>query len=674
MKKIYILSAVALMALASCDDYDDQFNLGNQITDVKNGTRIVLTSADYATIAGLSANKELAAKLDAESGSTAYTEALEKLGEQKYFGTLITPDLFLPAFIHTKYKEADAWSKFKVTYNMYTGKSHYLADFDNLKGEYTLTAADYSTAWDGASSATYLTPKTVAKLPALVKAAKKDAQEGDIIAVNYAYSEFEPAGGGETPGESYTKIADVLANTDGGEYTVKGIVCATYSRGFLMTDDKTHYILVYKSSDVKIGDEVTVAGTTTQYGGLMQYPNTAEVNVVKAGKEPNYKQPAPKKMVAADFESYSTTPYVAYVTYTGKLTISGSYYNVAIDGTEKQGSLSYVQEGTVSTDLNGKDVVVYGYTVGSASKGKYVNTMVTSVAEATAANRAKAAARAASNGGANRTMVYRYNGTDWKVYSADIATVVAAQPEWYDLIGSTSVSNPDNYFPTLLQREYPFAANGQKVAVVYRKSSSAMAVVEYFKTATGWEQSKDYKQKTTSFVQTEDGFKTLASTYLEESLLGDEGGFVAYDVKRDAALSYVWTNTSTYGWKASAYTGGSCKESESYLVSPAVNLTEAEAPQLKFDEAMNKLNGFNVADFVSVLVSTDFDGDAAAATWTPLEINHTIDGTSWDFASVGPVSLAAYAGKVIHIAFLYKSTTEAAGTYEVKNVVVDEAE
>ena len=117
------------MTLAACDDYEDQFNLDSQITDVKKGTAIVLTDADYANIAGLAANKTLAAKLDAESGTNAYTEALAKLPSQKYFNTLITPDQFLPAFIASNYKEADAGSKFKVTYNMYTGKSEFLSTF-----------------------------------------------------------------------------------------------------------------------------------------------------------------------------------------------------------------------------------------------------------------------------------------------------------------------------------------------------------------------------------------------------------------------------------------------------------------------------------------------------------------------------------------------------------------
>ncbi len=681
MKKIYLLSAVAALGLASCNDYDDQFNLGNQVTDIKNGTRIVLTNADYKTIAGLEANKAIAAQLDAESNSTAYTEALEELGNKKYFGNLITPERFLPAFIRTKYKEADAGSKFKVSYNMYIGKSEYLASFDNLKGEYTLTSDDYSDAWEGASSAKYLTPKTVAKLPEIIKDSHDDAEVGDIYVVNYAYSDFEPAGGGETPGEKYDKISDVIANTDGGQYSVKGIVCATYKTGFLLKDN-TGYILVYKASEVSVGDEVAVSGTTTLYGGLMQFPakNTElEVKVVTPGKEPNFKNPTAKNLVAADFEAYSTNPYVAYVTYKGNLSITTNskgykYYNVTIDGTEKQGSLANVPDGLVDEGLNGKDIVVYGYSIGATgTEGKYLNTMVTSVAEASAAAKAKVVARAA-NGGANKSVVYRYDGKAWKVFTNNDAVIVAAQPAWYDLIGSTTVAKPDNYFPTLLQNEYPFAVNGKKVAVVYRNASSAMAVVEYAKTATGWVASKEYKQKTTPFLQTESGFEVLPSTYLEESLLGDKGGFEAYDVKRDQSLTYVWQNTAQYGWKASAFTSGSCKESESWLVSPTIDLTESDSPQLVFDEAMNKLGAYEVSDYLSVAVSDDFSGDVNSATWEMLEVKHVTDGNSWNFFTVDPISLANYVGKNVHIAFIYKSNSDVAPTYELKNFVVSEAE
>ena len=690
MKKIFLLSAVALMTLAACDDYEDQFNLGSAITDVKKGTEIVLADADYATIAGLPANKALAAKLDETSGTTAYTEALGKLGKQKYFNEFITPDQFIPAFISTKYKEADAGSRFKVTYNVFKEKSAYLADFDKLKGEYTLTAEDYSEAWGGASSAKYLTPKTESKLKDVLKKAKADAAEGDIVVVNYAYSDFEPAGGGETPAENYNKISEVVANTEGGEYSVKGIVCATYNTGFLLYD-KTGYILVYKKSDVSVGDEVAVTGTTTKYGGLMQFPakNTdLNIELIKKGKEPNFKHPSAKTYVAANFEAYAENPVVEYITYKGKLSFSSKtkddgtvlkYYNVSIDGTEKQGSLANVPDGLVDENLNGKDIIVYGYAIGATGSGnKYLNTMVVSCAEATPAGaaKAKAIARATANGGVNRSVVYRFDGSAWKVYSVDKVDVIAAQPEWYAMIGNNTVSKPATYFPALLQREYPFAKDEQKAAVVYRKSDTEMAVVEFnYTVANGWTQATSYVQESATFVQQETGFKAIPNAYYSNTFLEGDGGFTIYDVERDASLSYIWQNTSQYGWKCSGYNGSTKKntKSESWIVSPTINLTNAENPELVFDEAMKFLGSDSkISDNVKVMVSTNFEGDVKAAKWEVLDVQNGTQGNSWDFITITPISLVKYIGKPVHIAFQYLSTETVATTYEVKNLVVSE--
>lgn len=665
------MSAAALLSLAACSDYDDQFHLGNQITDTKKDLPIVLEAADYATIASLSANKTIADSLDKAAGTTAYSEALAKLGTTKYFPEILSADLFIPAFIQNKYQSVDVGSTFKVTYNEYCGTSEYLSDFGNIS-DYTLTTDDYSTIWAGASTATYVTPSTESKISQALAASKKDAAAGDIVVVNYSYSDFEPAGGSSSDdqGETYDKISDVIANTDGGEYTVKGKVPAIYKRGFLLTDG-TGTILVYKTSDdVKIGDEVAVKGTTSQYGGLMQFPNTSEVTVVKQGTG-TYTYPTAKTMVAADFESYANAPYVAYVTYTGKLSISGSYYNVTIDGTEKQGSLAYVPDGMVSEDLNGKNVTVYGYTVGSASKGKYVNTMVTSVTEASSS--AKSIRRASSASKANKATVYRFDGSKWSIYSATDAKVIAAQPQWYDAIGATSISKPGTYLPTFLQQTYPFATDGQKVAVVYKKSSTALAVVEYTYSATeGWAESKIYKTETTTFAKTDNGIEAKISMYLNETLLGSEGGFKAYNVNL-GTLSYVWTNTTSYGWKGSAYSSSTNHAAESWLVSPAINLKKATAPVFYYDEAMNYLGSGNINDHLAVKVSTNFDGsDVTTATWETLELTNRTDGTSWTFYTVDPVSLSKYNGKVIYIAYVYKSTEAIAPTYEFKNVVVKE--
>lgn len=674
MNKIYLLSAVALMGLASCSDFDDQFHIGDQIGDKKD-VAIALTDADYATIAGLDANKALAAELDKSvaDGTTPYTDALNDLKNTKSFGTMITADQFLPAFIQKKYPEADVDSKFKVTYNEYCGKSEYLADFDNLLGEYTLTADDYSNAWDGKSSATYLTPATLGKMSTLLDAAYPNAEEGNIAVVNYAYSDFEPAGGATV--DNTTKISEVIANTAGGEYTVKGIVCATYSKGFLMTD-KTGYILVYKTSDVNKGDEVTVSGTTSKYAGLMQFPSTAEVTVTKAGKEPNYKESSYTFLDAAGFENYVNNPKVQFVRYAGKLTISGNYYNVAVNGTDIQGSLSNVPAGMVDASLNDAYVIVYGYAIGTTTNSKtgvkYLNTMITSVTNA--ANETRVA-RAAANGGANKSAVYICKGSTWKLYSTDGAKVIAAQPEWYNKIGANTVSKPNTYFPTLLQGEYPFAADGQKVAVLYRKAAKQMAVAEYTFSATdGWAESKEYKKETTTFTKTESGIEAKVSTYINETLLGNEGGFKIYNVDL-GSLSYAWQNTTSYGWKASAHTDKNYA-SESWLVSPAINFKKAENPEMVFDECVNFLTDMSKRkDFIDVKVSADFDGENVnAATWESLDIVSEATGSSWTFYTVQPVSLAKYVGQNIHIAFVYKSTESVAPTYEFKNFIVREAE
>lgn len=684
MKKIYLLSAVALMGLASCNDFDDQFDLANQIGDKKQVT-MELTDADYASISNLAANKALAAELDKSftDGTTPYTDALKELKNTKYFSTLITADQFLPAFIQDKYPEADVDSKFKVTFNEYCGKSEYLSDFDKLTGEVTLSADDYSTAWEGKSTAAYLTPATMGRMSDVLDGRLPDAEEGDMIVVNYAYSDFEPAGGGssDTPSDGTTKISDVVANTDGGEYAVKGIVCATYSRGFLMTD-KTGYILVYKSSDVKIGDEVKVTGTTTKYGGLMQFPakdTELTVEVTKAGKEPNYKHPAYHYLDAAGFEEYVKNPKVEYVRYAGKLSISGNYYNVAVNGTEIQGSLANVPEGKVDASLNGAFVIVHGYAIGATTSksGKtYLNTMILSVQNAANSNSAKARAmRAAANGGANKAVVYKYVGGKWKVYSTDGAKVIAAQPEWYSMIGANTISKPNAYLPTLLQREYPFAEDGQKVAVAYRKAASAMAVKEYTFTATdGWAESKEYKKETTTFSKSANGIEARISVYMNETLLGNEGGFTIHNVDL-GGLSYVWQNTTGYGWKASAFFNKVNTAAESWLVSPAFNFKKAVNPELVFDEALNFLGTANRNDFVQVKVSADFDGEnVAAATWEDLTVTNGAEGSSWTFYTVDPISLAQYIGKNIHIAFVYKSTAEIAPTYEFKNIIVREKE
>ena len=191
----------------------------------------------------------------------------------------------------------------------------------------------------------------------------------------------EPEGGegedgDENEGEvTYSTIAEVLA-AGAGEATTKGTAVATYARGFLLGDE-TGYILVYQGSDkgIAAGDAVTVSGATSMYGGLLQFGNTATVE--KTGTA-TVTHPSATVMDGAAMDAYLTAPETKYVEYTGTLTISGSYYNVAIEGASKAiGSIQYPKDGVV-TAASGAVVKVTGYAIG-VSSSKYVNTMAVKV-------------------------------------------------------------------------------------------------------------------------------------------------------------------------------------------------------------------------------------------------------------------------------------------------------
>ncbi len=254
MKKILLLSTVALASLASCSDYEDQFNLPSQLTDVKNGTSLVLGGSDYSAIANLSANKELALSLDPE-GKT-YADALAKLGDQKYFDNMITAEQFLPAYIANKFPQVDMGSRIRVTYNSYCGMSQYLSDFANLKSEYTLTKSDYKSVWGEVSTAKYLTPATISKMNDVLSAAYPKAAAGDMAVVNYAYSEFEPSAGGAEIPNVYQKVTSFDA--EGGNYVIAALADDGKYYPFGKLDDGKTYGYVMPSP-ITVGDNNVIA-------------------------------------------------------------------------------------------------------------------------------------------------------------------------------------------------------------------------------------------------------------------------------------------------------------------------------------------------------------------------------------------------------------------------------
>ena len=153
----------------------------------------------------------------------------------------------------------------------------------------------------------------------------------------------------------------------------------------------------------------------------------------------------------------------------------------------------------------------------------------------------------------------------------------------------------------------------------------------------------------------------------QESFENGIGNFTINDVLLGEGLSYVWKHENGqhgYYMKASAF-AGSAKESESWLVSPKIDLSAATMPGLQFSHT-HKFAGTPAEDL------TLWVKEYGAAEWTQVTIPTYGTNSNYTFVTAA-VDLSAWAGKKVQIGFKYISSTSAAGTWEVKDVVVYDA-
>lgn len=156
---------------------------------------------------------------------------------------------------------------------------------------------------------------------------------------------------------------------------------------------------------------------------------------------------------------------------------------------------------------------------------------------------------------------------------------------------------------------------------------------------------------------------TDSQTAALEGLFDSQGDFVIEDKQLPDELTYIWTWSGSYGMKASAYLNNTNYASESWLISPVIDLSQLTSATLTFQQAGNFFSDMQ-AD-CSVLVSTD------RQDWTPLTVEGWPEGNSWTFYD-STADLSAYAGQSqVYIAFRYRSSDMKAGTWEVRNVVVE---
>jgi len=149
-----------------------------------------------------------------------------------------------------------------------------------------------------------------------------------------------------------------------------------------------------------------------------------------------------------------------------------------------------------------------------------------------------------------------------------------------------------------------------------------------------------------------------------------------------------WTGTNTSGtnwgeweifggnvasasnFEIASFTNYAC---ESWLVSPAINLSGTTAPYLTFDN-VTRYSGQGL----ELYVSTDYDGSsdpATQGTWTNITSavpNWDVDSGDWTFVPSGTVDLSSYVSGSTFIAFKYVGSNVDGATWEIDNIIVQE--
>ena len=175
-------------------------------------------------------------------------------------------------------------------------------------------------------------------------------------------------------------VSDAIAAEDGSEVTVSdAIVAALTTKGFVVTDGTSNgYVYQNGTPTVAIGDKISFKGKKTTYREVPEIETPTDIQKVSSG---NTVPMTVLTNITGDPAGYSST-VSDYIAYTGVLTKSGNYYNIAtsndklvVSANQPNAAMASVLDG-----LNGQEITLLGYFAGknTTSAGiTYINIIAT---------------------------------------------------------------------------------------------------------------------------------------------------------------------------------------------------------------------------------------------------------------------------------------------------------
>ncbi len=145
-----------------------------------------------------------------------------------------------------------------------------------------------------------------------------------------------------------------------------------------------------------------------------------------------------------------------------------------------------------------------------------------------------------------------------------------------------------------------------------------------------------------------------------------QGAWTLNNVILPDGMSFIWQQSSQYGMKASAFSGGTTYAAESWLVSAPLDMSTATAATFTFNQAMNK--GAADALFAGCYVAITGDGE----NWQTITPTTLPTGTDWNFVQTENITIpATLLTNQFQIAFVYVSYSNNAPTWEISSVAIN---
>ena len=189
---------------------------------------------------------------------------------------------------------------------------------------------------------------------------------------------------GEAPQAVTVTVTEAIAVANNTSVIIEeATVVAKSTMGVVVTDGTSNVYVFFDSKanetvpEVAIGDKVKVEATKDTYGGV---PELKKPTVTKIS-EGSYTYPEPVD-ITVSAATYAAT-VTEYIKLSGVLSISGTYYNLTIDGVDaasKMGSISGPIESLGVSAFDGTQVTVTGYFSGiTGTGGKYINIVAVAI-------------------------------------------------------------------------------------------------------------------------------------------------------------------------------------------------------------------------------------------------------------------------------------------------------